>query len=107
MRKGVQLVSVALLAGLGSAALVGQVTPTNRPAPIKITAAQVSPGTANTVSGDGRAEARIAELEGRLASLEAELKAQKNALASTQNALKTTSLKGFENAGKLSKLSQD
>ncbi|MCC6924913.1 hypothetical protein [Novosphingobium sp.] len=105
MRKMVQMVSVALLAGLGSAALVGQVTTTNRPAPIKITTAQVSPGTANTVSGEGRAEARIAELEGQLAALQAELKTQKNAIVGLQNGLKTTATKGFETAGQVSKLS--
>jgi hypothetical protein len=104
MRKGVKFTAIALLTGLGSAALLAQVAPSTRPAPIRIGA---TPGVANTAGGDGRTAAQIVELQGQIDTLKAELATQKNQIVTLQNGLKTTATKGFEMAGQLSKLNQD
>lgn len=94
MNTSTKLVAAALLASIGTAALTAQVTATGRPAPIKLG----QPTTANTVGGEGRAQAQLAEMQVQIDKLSADLKDANNKIASLQTSMKNTSLKVFEMA---------
>lgn len=92
MKTSAKFAAVALVASIGTAALTAQVTATGRPAPIKLG----QPVTANTVGGEGRTEARLAEMQVEIDKLRADLKDANNKIVSLQTSVKNTSLKVFE-----------
>jgi hypothetical protein len=90
--------ALALVLGGMTTAAIAQIT--MRPV------APVSPAVSQAVANTDINAARIQQLTARVDALTAELKAAQNSITGLQNAMKTTSLKGFENAGNLAKLNK-